>query len=141
MRFKRGLAGLASVGAVVLVGAFAPSAAMAHPCISETEAAIGSSMTLHTGGTWAGSMPSFKDLQHECADDLTSYLYQSDAETVADPVPGEPVAPVISSGGFQVKNLTPLGYSRRSVPYNGTGSGVYNSDLAFKGNIAYQGTY
>ena len=27
------------------------------------------------------------------------------------------------------------------MPYNGTGSGVYNSDLAFKGNIAFQGTY
>ena len=141
MRFKRGLAGLASVGAVVLVGALAPSAAMAHPCISETEAAIGSSLTLHTGGTWAGSMPSFKDLQHECADDLTSYLYQSGAETVADPVPGEDVAPIISGAGFQVKNLTPLGYSRRDVPFTGTGSGVYNSDLAFKDNLAFQGTY
>src|SRR5687768_13112660 len=119
MRFKRGLAGLASVGAVVLVGALTPSAAMAHPCLAETEAAIGTSMTLHTGGTWAGSMPSFKDLTHECADDLDSYLYQSTADTsvAADPVPGEPVGPVISGGGFQVKNLTPLGYSRRDVPY------------------------
>ena len=77
MRFKRGLAGLASVGAVVLVGALAPSAAMAHPCISETEAAMGTSLTLHTGGNWAGYMPSFNDLEHECADDLDSYLYQS----------------------------------------------------------------
>ena len=40
-----------------------------------------------------------------------------------------------------MKNLTPLGFSARAVPYNGTGSGVYNSDLAFKGNFAFQGTY
>ena len=45
------------------------------------------------------------------------------------------------SGGFQVKNLTPLGYSARSVPYTGTGSSVYNSDLAFKDNLVFQGTY
>ena len=55
MRFKRGLAGLASVGAVLLVGALAPSAALAHPCISEVEAAMGKSLTLHTGGNWAGA--------------------------------------------------------------------------------------
>ena len=27
------------------------------------------------------------------------------------------------------------------MPYTGTGSGVYNSDLAFKGNYVFQGTY
>ena len=27
------------------------------------------------------------------------------------------------------------------MPFNGTGSGVYNSDLAFKGNLVFQGTY
>ena len=77
LRIKRGLAGLASVGAVLVVGALAPSAAMAHPCLSEVEANMGSSLTLHTGGNWAGYMPSFEDLTHECADDLDSYLYQS----------------------------------------------------------------
>ena len=35
MPVKRGLAGLATVGAVVVVGALAPSAALAHPCISD----------------------------------------------------------------------------------------------------------
>ena len=144
MRFKRGLAGLASVGAVVFVGALAPSAAMAHPCISETEAALGSSLELHTGGNWAGSMPSFEDLEHECAGDLNSYLYQSVADDSAaadEPVPGVPAGPVVQAAGFQVKNLTPLGFSERAVPYTGTGSGVYNSDLAFKGNYVFQGTY
>ena len=141
MRFKRGLAGLASVGAVLAVGALAPSAAMAHPCISETEAAMGTSLSLHTGGNWAGSMPSFSDLEHECADDLSSYLYDSGAETVADPVPGVPAGPVVSAAVFQIKNLKPLGYSQRSVPFTGTGSGVYNSDLAFQDNFVYAGTY
>jgi hypothetical protein len=141
MRFKRGLAGLASVGAVVLVGALAPSAAMAHPCLSEVEAKVGSTLELHTGGNWAGYMPSFVDLEHECADDVTSYLYQSGAQTEADPVPGVPAGPVVNSAGFQVKNLTPLGFSERAVPLAGTGSSVYNSDLAFQGNYAYQGTY
>ena len=41
----------------------------------------------------------------------------------------------------QIKNLTPLGYSRRDVPLTGTGSGVYNSDLAFKDNLVIAGTY
>ena len=38
-------------------------------------------------------------------------------------------------------NLTPIGYSARVVPTSGTGSGSINSDLAFQGNYAYQGTY
>jgi hypothetical protein len=41
------------------------------------------------------------------------------------------------------KNLHPLGYSPRVVPLDNTvpGSGVFNSDLAFWGNMAVQGTY
>ena len=37
--------------------------------------------------------------------------------------------------------MTPIGYSARVVPTSGTGSGVINSDLAFQGKYAYQGTY
>ena len=73
----------------MLVGAFAPSAALAHPCISETEAMMGKSLTLHTGGNWAGSMPTFSELEHECAEDLDSYLY--DASKVKTSAVGEPV--------------------------------------------------
>jgi hypothetical protein len=112
MRMKRGLAGLASVGAVLVVGAFVPSAAMAHPCLSEVESA-GTSLTLHTGGNWAGYMPSFSDLSHECADDLNSYIYQSTAQTEDEPVPGVPAGPTVSAAGFAIKNLTALGYSAR----------------------------
>jgi hypothetical protein len=41
------------------------------------------------------------------------------------------------------KNLHPLGYSAREVPLDNTvpGAGVFNSDLAFWGNTAVQGTY
>ena len=38
-------------------------------------------------------------------------------------------------------NMHPLGYSPRVVPFTGAGSGVFNSDLAFWGKTAYQGTY
>jgi hypothetical protein len=98
-------------------------------------------MTLHTGGSWAGYMPSFSDLSHECADDLNSYLYQSTAQTVDEPVPGVPAGPVVSAGGYAIRNLTALGYSARTVPLSGTGSSVYNSDLAFKDNLVFAGTY
>ena len=54
---------------------------------------------------------------------------------------GEPVGPVVAAAGYAIKNLTPLGYSRRDVPLTGTGSGVYNSDLAFKDNLVIAGTY
>jgi hypothetical protein len=41
------------------------------------------------------------------------------------------------------KNLHPLGYSQRDVPLDNAvpGQGVFNSDLAFWGNTAVQGTY
>jgi hypothetical protein len=41
------------------------------------------------------------------------------------------------------QNLHPLGYSPRVVPLDNTvpGNGVFNSDLAFWGNTAVQGTY
>ena len=39
------------------------------------------------------------------------------------------------------KNMKPQGYSPRVVPLTGAGSGIYNSDLAFSGKRAYQGTY
>src|SRR5690606_26633101 len=38
-------------------------------------------------------------------------------------------------------NMTPVGASLHEVPFTGTGSGVFNSDLAFWGDLAVQGTY
>ena len=39
------------------------------------------------------------------------------------------------------KNMKPQGYSPRVVPLTSAGSGIYNSDLAFWGKTAYQGSY
>ena len=39
------------------------------------------------------------------------------------------------------KNMHPQGYSARAVPLTGAGSGIFNSDLAFWGKTAVQGTY
>ena len=86
-------------------------------------------------------MPSFQDLTHECADDLRLVPVPVGQRSVDDPVPGVPAGPIVSAAGFSIKNLTALGYSARNVPYTGTGSGVYNSDLAFKGNLVFAGTY
>ncbi|MGH2669125.1 MAG: hypothetical protein ACRDH5_08435, partial [bacterium] len=39
------------------------------------------------------------------------------------------------------QNMHPMGFSERAVPLTGTGSGIFNSDLAFWGKKAFQGTY
>jgi hypothetical protein len=135
MHVRKGLAGLAGVAGLLLFGALSPSAALAHPCIAEAEAA-GAGLTLHSGGNWAGYMPTFEDLEHECADDLSSSIYQSVSVTDAA---ADPVEDAVAT--FDIKNLKPLGYSARSVPMTGTGSSVYNSDLAFKDNLVIAGTY
>jgi hypothetical protein len=53
-----------------------------------------------------------------------------------------PVAEATSTFDY-TKNMKPLGFSPRSVPLDNTvpGSGVFNSDLAFWGTTAVQGTY
>jgi hypothetical protein len=50
------------------------------------------------------------------------------------------VADAVSTFTYS-KNMHPMGYSPRIVPFTGAGSGVFNSDLAFWGKTAYQGTY
>jgi hypothetical protein len=39
------------------------------------------------------------------------------------------------------QNMQPLGYSARIVPPSGTGAGIFNSDLAFWGRMAFEGSY
>jgi len=60
----------------------------------------------------------------------------------AIPVPaiGEPVEDAVSTFDY-TQNMHPMGYSARTVPPLGPGSGIFNSDLAFWGDAAYQGTY
>jgi hypothetical protein len=63
------------------------------------------------------------------------------AGLVTLPLTASAVIPAAST--FTTKNLTAIGYSARVVPTaNATpGAGVFNSDLAFWGNTAVQGTY
>jgi hypothetical protein len=60
-------------------------------------------------------------------------------------VPLASAAPVddATSTFTYTKNMHPLGYSARQIPLDNTqpGSGVFNSDLAFWGRTAVQGTY
>jgi hypothetical protein len=50
------------------------------------------------------------------------------------------VAEAVSTFTY-TKNMHPMGFSERAVPFTGPGSGVLNSDLAFWGRTAIQGTY
>jgi len=49
-----------------------------------------------------------------------------------------PAAAEATSTFEYTQNMKPLGFSERDVPFS---SGVFNSDLAFWGNTAIQGTY
>jgi hypothetical protein len=52
----------------------------------------------------------------------------------------EPVEDAVATFDY-TQNMHPMGFSERAVPLSGPGSGVFNSDLAFWGKLAYQGTY
>ena len=74
----------------------------------------------------------------ECLEHEAGY-YELGAE-VTDEAQGSPVADAVASFATSA-NMTPLGYSARNVPFSGAGSSQFNSDLAFQGDIAWQGTY
>ena len=97
-------------------------------------AAESSFLSLHTSG-WAGLYPTAVN-EHECAGEGGAVAAQFEALTsAADPVEDA------TSTHERSANITPIGYSARVVPTSGTGSGFINSDLAFQGKYAYQGTY
>jgi hypothetical protein len=52
----------------------------------------------------------------------------------------DPVEDAVSTFDY-TQNMHPMGFSERAVPPSGPGSGLFNSDLAFWGKTAYQGTY
>jgi hypothetical protein len=52
----------------------------------------------------------------------------------------EPVEDAVATFDH-TRNMHPMGFSERAVPFSGPGSGVFNSDLAFWEKLAYQGTY
>jgi hypothetical protein len=130
---KRRLA-LASVGAAMAIAALTPGTAQAHPCArSEAGTEASSFLSLHANG-WAGMYPTFA-VEHECSGSANVTTTYANEQSAADPV--GPATETFERS----PNLTPIGYSARVVPTSGTGSSAINSDLAFQGKYAYQGTY
>ena len=123
---RNGIAGLALVIGVIALGAFAPSA-MAHPCASAT-----GTMSLTDSVSWSG-LPTYEGTDCQMVDSLG--LMAEDTTTAA----AEPVGDAVSSYTYS-SNMTPVGYSARNVlPL--TLNASFNSDLAFKDKVVYQGTY
>lgn len=75
--------------------------------------------------------------EHECIIDESSEEFQAVDGTDAD---ADPIGDAISSFEYSA-NMEPLGFNARNVPFSGTGSAQFNSDLAFQGDYAFQGTY
>jgi len=66
---------------------------------------------------------------------ITAFLMSLPTVAVA-----ESVADAVATFDY-TQNMHPIGFSEREVPFSGAGSGVFNTDLAFWGKLAYQGTY
>jgi LVIVD repeat len=123
---RNGIAGLALLLGAIALGAFAPSAG-AHPCASNVAAA---SMT---SGIGLAGLPTTDDM--ECQYVETNLSLAEDTTTAA----ADPVGDAVGTFTYS-PNLTPVGYSARNVQPL-TLNAAFNSDLAFKGNLAIQGTY
>jgi hypothetical protein len=111
---------------VIALGAVAPSAS-AHPWCMNVEASITSAIS------WTG-LPSVEDIAEiDCS---AAELFANAAEVS---LAGEPVMDEVATYNY-TSNMTPVGFSaRRVLPF--TSNAGLNSDLAFKGNLAIQGTY
>jgi hypothetical protein len=137
MRFRKGSAGLvAGFGAAIAIAAFAPGTALAHPCAGAGSEAS-SFLSLNTA-TWVGigSYPTHL-AEHECSGDQTVVAQYENIQKA-----GDPVEDAVSTFEYS-PNLKPIGYSARVVPPAGATfpTSAINSDLAFQGKYAYQGTY
>jgi hypothetical protein len=123
---RNGIAGLSFVIGALALGAFAPSA-VAHPCVTSA-----ASMSLTADMAWTG-LPTIEDA--DCAFVEMGNAMAEDTTTAA----ADPVGDAVSTYTYS-PNMTPISYSARNVlPL--TLNASFNSDLAFKGNHAYQGTY
>ncbi|MEX2646748.1 MAG: PA domain-containing protein [Gaiellaceae bacterium] len=71
---------------------------------------------------------------------LISAIAAAAALSLVPAAAAEPVEDAVGTFTY-TKNMHPQGYSARVVPPSGAGAGVFNSDLAFWGKTAYQGTY
>lgn len=101
---------------------------------------VGALVVLAAGAGPAAAHPECEEesLLAECVEH--DYEGMQLGDEVTDEAPGAPVGDAVSTFAFS-PSMTALGFSARNVPYSGTGSSLFNSDLAFQGNLAYQGTY
>ena len=128
-------AALASAGALIAVAAFAPGAAMAHPCAGSTVNEASSFLSLNSA-RWVGLYPDASDAEHECeGEGGDGRAHSQNSQSAADPV-GAAVEHVRVLAEHDARSAT-----RRASCRTRTGSGAINSDLAFQGKYAYQGTY
>jgi LVIVD repeat-containing protein len=123
---RKGIAGLSLVIGVIALGAFTPSA-VAHPCATNVTA-----MSLTSAISWTG-LPTAEDMECQYVE-MGAALAEDTTTAAADPV-GDATASFTRSA-----NMTPISFSERAVlPF--TLNASFNSDLAFQGKHAYQGTY
>jgi LVIVD repeat len=129
---KKGIVGLVGLAVALLAAALVPAAASAHPACGN---AASSFLSLNAG--LVGALPTGEVLaeQDSCTiADVEAALSQNVATTAAaDPI--DPLLPVFAN---KSANLTLQGYSARNLPLTGALAGI-NSDLAFRGNLAFQG--
>jgi hypothetical protein len=140
MSRQKGRAGLTAGVLGVLALALTPSAAQAHPCATSWSLSTATFLSANNGATaWAGSLPTMNN-DSDCLPADTSALetVASIATTGADAA-ADPVEEAVASFDY-TSNMTPLGYSKRIPPLGGGASlADINSDIAFKGNLAFQG--
>ena len=104
---------------------------MAHPCAS-ANANIESSFLSVNNAMWAGMRP--VEVGHDCSGEGGPVT----AAMRTRGVTGDPLENAVNPSTFDwSSNMTPLGYSANVIPYL---PAPYNSDLAFQGKYAYQGT-
>jgi hypothetical protein len=128
---KKGIVGLLSVAAALLVVGLLPAAAGAHPCVSATGGST-AFLSIDATSSWGGSLPTGAALSDaECAGSMEAAL-----RSVATTAAADPVGPAVASFTYS-DNMTPIGFSERAVA--GTSLAAINSDLAFKDNLVIEG--
>jgi hypothetical protein len=124
-------AAVAGAGSIAALALFAPAPAMAHPCAS-ANANVESGFLSVNNAMWAGMRP--VEVGHDCSGEGGPVT----AAMRTRGVTGDPLENAVNPSTFDwSSNMTPLGYSANVIPYL---PAPYNSDLAFQGKYAYQGT-
>ena len=138
MRAKLAGLGAGVVGALA-VAALLPSAAQAHPCAMNWSLSTATFLSANnSAAAWAGSLPTMNN-DSDCAPVEDAYTGPASIATTGADAAADPVGPAVESFEY-TPHMTPLGYSQRTPPL-GTGTSLadINSDIAFKGNLAFQG--